>query len=380
MASTGRIRIGILGASADPWAWATAAHIPALKALPEYEIVAVASRSQENADAAAVAHGIPHAYGDYHAMIRRPDIDMVCVSTSSIRHHEFVMPAIAAGKHVFCEWPFGETMAQALEMRDAARARGVRSLVGLQNRCAPIVAYVRDLIAQGYVGKLWSVNLQRANDQTARKEVTPEYLEFLERADGGLRILAGHGLDTLAGYVGELVDLQAYMAVGLDTLRLVTGEFAPVRHKDHILVQGRLVGGAVVSAVMKQNSPTHKAFQLEISGSAGALVIATEEDLTPKDRHPGVPSDFSILGTPALGEPFAPLAVPERYRLVPVAVPAKQPFNVAHMYRRFSDALFAGTPCDLDFDHGVMRHRLLRTIVAAADSGARQPFAAMPDG
>ena len=372
--AAGSIRVGIIGASANPWAWASTAHVPALKALPEYDLVAVASRNRANADAAAAAHAVPRRYGDYAEMLRQPDIDLVCVSTSSVHHHALVMPAIAAGKHVFCEWPFGISLAEAEEMRDAAQARGVRTLVGLQTRYAPMVAYVRELIADGYVGEIWSVVFHRANDQTARKEVTPGYLEFLERANAGLRILGGHGLDTLAAYVGEFVDVQAYMEIGLKWLRLTTGERAPVTHKDQIVVQGRLAGNAVVSATLKQNSPTYKPFHLEISGSQGALVITTGDDLLPAARHPGVPYDLRLYGTQALGEPFAPLAVPPIHDRVPAAVPRGQPVDVAHMYRDFAQSLADRTPCATDFDHGVRRHQLLATIVRAAETGERQPF------
>lgn len=370
----GKIRLGILGASANPFAWASAAHIPALKSLPEYELVAVASRNQENADAAAAKHGIPRAYGDYHEMLAQPDLDMIVVSTSSAHHHQFVMPAIAAGKHVFCEWPFGTSMAQAVEMRDAAKAKGVRSLIGLQNRCAPIVAYVRDLIAQGYVGTLWSVNFDRANDQTARMSVSQAYVDFLEHANAGLRIMGGHALDTLAAYVGEFADLQAYMEIGMKEIRIDTGEVVPMTHRDHILVQGRLESGAVASIVMKQNSPTYKPFHLEISGSSGALVITTEGDLDPSERHPGVPNDYLIYGAPRLGAPFEPLTIPTEYKTVPRDTPDTQPLNVAQMYQAFAQALFDDRPGPLDFDHGVLRHEQLATIERAAASGHRQPF------
>ena len=218
------------------------------------------------------------------------------------------------------------------------------------------------------------VVFHRANDQTARKEVTPEYLKFLERADAGLRILAGHGLDTLAAYVGEFVDLEAYMERGLKQLRLTTGELAPVDHKDQIVVQGRLSGGTVVSTVLKQNSPTYRPFHLEISGSHGALVVTTGEDLPPAARHPGVPYDLRLFGAAALGEAFAPLTVPSRHVLVPPSVPPGQPIDVAHMYLDFARALHGDADADTDFDHGIRRHRLLETIRVAADTGHRQRF------
>ena len=286
------IRVGIVGASADPWAWASTAHVPALKALPEYELAAVASRDQERADAAGRAHGIPRTYGRFVEMIERPDLDMIVVSTSSEHHHALVMAAIAAGKHVFCEWPFGRNIDEAREMRDAAAARGVRTLAGLQTRYEPIVRYVRDLIAEGFLGTLWSADFHRANDQTARKAVSPEYLHFLETANAGLRILGGHALDTLSVYIGELVELQALTSIGMDRLELASGEVAPVTHKDHILVQGKTERGAVLSAMMKMNSPTYKPFYLELG----------------RPRPQGTPSGRPLFaGTARRARPWQPL-------------------------------------------------------------------------
>lgn len=369
------IRLGIIGASADPWAWASTAHVPALKALPEFELVAVASRDQSRANEAAKVHGIERAYGRYVDMLACADLDMIVVSTSSEHHHRLVMPAIEAGKHVFCEWPFGRDIHEAREMRDAAAARGVRSLVGLQTRYEPIVAYVRDLIADGFLGTLWSADFHRANDQTARKAVSPEYLHFLETANAGLRILGGHALDTLACYIGELRDLQAYMAIGMDRLELVTGEIAPVTHRDHILVQGIATSGAVLSAMLKMNSPTFRPFHLELSGSNGGLVITTSSDLDPKDRHPGVPFALEMWGTSGLDKPFEPIPVPPRYRRVPLAVPNGQPVAVAHMYQDFAKSLRANEAFLTDFAYGVRHHELLATIEQAAVDGMRHKWA-----
>lgn len=186
------------------------------------------------------------------------------------------------------------------------RARGVRTLVGLQGRYSPVVRYVQDLIRDGTIGRLWSVNFARANDQTAQMDVTPEYHRFLETANAGLRIQAGHALDTLTAYAGELRDLQAYMETEMDRIRVTTGEVLPLTHKDHILVQGRLLGDAVVSALFKQNSPTYKPFHLEISGSSGALVVTAGAELGRDVRHPGTPSEFELFGTSALGTHFVP--------------------------------------------------------------------------
>lgn len=365
------IRVGIIGASANPFAWASTAHVPALQALPDYDLVAVASRNQANADAAAALHGIPHAHGDYREMIERADLDMVIVSTSSAHHHPIVMAAIDAGKHVFCEWPFGTTIDEAIAMRDAAKARGVKTLVGLQGRYSPIVRYVQHLIADGFIGEIWSANFDCANDQTVQLTISQDYYQFLETANAGLRIQGGHALDTLAAYVGEIQDLQAYMETAMDRIKVDTGEILPLRQKDHISVQGRLGQKGVISAFFKQNSPAYKPFNLEIYGSSGALLVTVGSDLDLYARHPGVPSDLKLFGTAAVGKPFEPMDVPADYRLTPEQLPEGQPVDVAHMYFHFARALRGEAEFQTDFDHGVRRHRLLEAITTAAETGQR---------
>src|SRR5258707_1259714 len=134
MATSSRIRVGIVGASPQR-GFASLAHVPALQALPQFEIVAICTSRQESADAAA----------------RHPDIDLVTVSVKAPDHYKPVMAAIEAGKHVYCEWPLGRVTDEAVRMRDAARRRGIRHVVGLQGQVSPAIAYVKDLIAQDYV-------------------------------------------------------------------------------------------------------------------------------------------------------------------------------------------------------------------------------------
>lgn len=145
-------------------------------------------------------------------MVRHPDVDMVCVITSVMHHHALAMAALEAGKHVFCEWLLGATTPPVIEMRDLARVRGAHKCVDLQNRYAPMIAYVSDLIAGRDMGELCCANLARANDQITRTGMCESWLYFLDKtqANSGRTILGGHALDTLAAYVGEFADVQAY--------------------------------------------------------------------------------------------------------------------------------------------------------------------------
>src|SRR5512133_2210025 len=140
MAASSKIRVGIVGASASR-GFASIAHIPALKALSQFEFVAVCTARQQSADAAARHYGAPLAFSDPETLAEHPDIDLVTVSVKVPDHYRPVMAAIEAGKPVYCEWPLGRDTAEAIRMLDAAQQSGVRHVVGLQGQMSPAINY-----------------------------------------------------------------------------------------------------------------------------------------------------------------------------------------------------------------------------------------------
>lgn len=163
MTTSDKIRVGIVGASPDR-GFASVAHIPALRGLPDFAIAAVCTTRQESVDATARHFGIPLAFSDPVALARHPEIDLVTVSVKVPDHLPPVMAAIEAGKHVYCEWPLGRDTDEAVRMLDAAEGRGIRHAVGLQGQMSPAINYVKDLIADGYVGRVLTA--------TQRQELT----------------------------------------------------------------------------------------------------------------------------------------------------------------------------------------------------------------
>ena len=99
-----KIRVGLIGANAHS-GWSMRAHLPALRAMPDYELTAVCTSRPETAAESAAHYGARLAFHDYHMMVRHPDIDLVSVSVRVPLHHDMVMAALHAGKHVYCEWP-----------------------------------------------------------------------------------------------------------------------------------------------------------------------------------------------------------------------------------------------------------------------------------
>src|SRR5258707_2826197 len=118
-----KIRVGIIGASMRN-GWGRDAHIPALSALPEFEITAVSTSRQETADETAEHFGIPHAFADPYKMIQHPDVDLVSICVRVPFHHELGMASLDARKHLYCEWPLAATTEQVQHMRDLSSAKG----------------------------------------------------------------------------------------------------------------------------------------------------------------------------------------------------------------------------------------------------------------
>ena len=90
-----KIRVGIIGANAH-YGWSMRAHLPALRALPDYELTAVCTSRPETAAESAAHYGARLAFHDYHAMVTHPDIDLVSVSVRVPLHHDMVMAALHA--------------------------------------------------------------------------------------------------------------------------------------------------------------------------------------------------------------------------------------------------------------------------------------------
>src|SRR6202795_495289 len=161
---TDKIRVGIVGATVTQGGsgWGANAHVPALKALPHYELKAVCTSHEDTAKASAAAFGAERAFHRFSDMTADPDVDLIVVCVRVPGHRDLVMAGLQAGKAVFCEWPLGANLAEAEEMADLASQRSVKTSVGLQARSDPTILYARDLVQGGYIGEVLPPNLTTA--------------------------------------------------------------------------------------------------------------------------------------------------------------------------------------------------------------------------
>jgi predicted dehydrogenase len=119
--------------------------------------LAVASRSAERAEAFAARHGIDRAYGSYAEILADPDVDVLYVATPHPQHHAIAIAALRAGKALLVEKAFTATTAGAAEVVDLARETGVFAMEAMWTRFQPAVVAVRELVADGAIGEVRSV-------------------------------------------------------------------------------------------------------------------------------------------------------------------------------------------------------------------------------
>jgi predicted dehydrogenase len=362
MSTRNKIRVGIVGVSPNR-GFASIAHIPALKALPEFEITAVCTTRQDSAEAAARYFGVPLAFSDPEKLARHPDVDLVTVSVKVPDHYIPVMAAIEAGKHVYCEWPLGRDTEEAARMLAAAERKGIRHAVGLQGQMSRAINYAKDLIADGYVGRVLSATMIACAPNWGP---TIDRAYQAERANGAnlMTITGGHTIDTLCYCLGEFRELAAFVVSQRDRIPLEeTGEIiAP----DQLVVNGIVADGAVVSFQVRGGMNRGTAFLFEIHGDRGDL------QLTATSRASMQRQELNLKGARSDGAPLADLSIPGRYRWIPEGMTPDSRYNVAQLYARLAESIRDGKPASPGFDAAVTRHRLIDAIERASETGMKQ--------
>src|SRR6266849_2712652 len=362
MATSSKIRVGIVGASASR-GFASIAHVPALQALPDFECVAVCTARQESAEAAARHYGVPLAFSDPGKLATHPDIDLVTVSVKVPDHYRPVMAAIEAGKHVYCEWPLGRNTDEAVRMLDAAERAGVRHAVGLQGQVSPAINYVKDLVAEGYVGRVLSATLIGCAPNWG---AAIDRAYQADRANGAnlMTITGGHQIDALCYCLGEFRELAAFAVSQRDRIFCEeSGGLIPKTSPDQLVVNGVTGNGAVVSFQIRGGMNRGTEHLFEIHGDKGDLV------LTATTRASMQRQELTVRGAQGDTKELVELPIPEKYRWVPDGLPGDSRYNVAQLYARLGECIRDGKPASPDFAAAVTRHRQLDAIVRASETG-----------
>ncbi|MDP9309046.1 MAG: Gfo/Idh/MocA family oxidoreductase [Actinomycetota bacterium] len=359
-----RIRVGIIGANPDR-GWAAQAHIPALRSLADdFEITALSTSRRESADAASKFFDVPTAFDNHQQLVNSPAVDAVAVTVKVPYHLELATAALEAGKAVYCEWPLGNGLNEAETLAALAKNQGVLAVAGLQARSAPAVAYVRDLIEQGYVGEVLSTTLV-GSGMGWGPTVEPFNAYLNDKRNGAtmLSIAVGHTADALCYCLGEVRELSATMTVRRKTFTITeTDASKPMSAEDQVAVTGLLECGAALSIHYRGGVSRGTNLLWEINGSEGDLQLTATGGQTQI-------WEMDVRGGKGAQSSLELLPVPEQYRWAPPQGPAT---NVAQAYARFARDYREGTHFCPTFEDAVTRHRMLNAIETAAATGERQ--------
>lgn len=361
------LRVGLIGAGGR---WGPSAHVPALKGVSETELYALCTAHAETAQAAADKFGVARAYGSDKALNADAEVEAVVVAVRVPAHYQLTKNAIAAGKHVFCEWPLGANTKEAEELAALARKKNIRTMVGLQRRQSPAYLYMRELIREGYVGQVVAVNmmlmgsgvLTRPSDRTWQRDVT--------LGANVLTITFGHVFDAMCMVVGELAEVSAIVSTQVPQwFETDTKKYVDVTSPDNIVVQGRFENGAVVNAYVGVHPYHGSGHRFEVYGRDGTLSMIGGGQGGDEHRR-------KLMGGHKDDKALQELAVPERFKWVPEAVRNGPAYEVGQMWVKFAEAIRTGSQIEPDFDHAVRRHQTLDAIVRASQTGQRQKVAA----
>src|SRR5204862_3514044 len=336
--SESTLGVGIIGVSPDR-GWAATAHIPALRALPNYEIRALSAHSAESARTAGEAFGVSVVFSDHERLVTQPNIDVVAVTVKAPRHREPVDAALAAGKAVYCEWPLGRDLDDARAIAALAAEQEVLTVVGLQGRQAPAIGFIHELLSDGYVGEVLSTTMVGVS--VAGGSVVQANAYMLDETNGAnaLTIAVGHSLDTLNYVLGEFADLSALSALRRPVMTIEeTGEQIVKTAADQIALNGTLRSGVTASIHIREAVAGGFGFLWEINGTDGTLRITADAPF------PGI-FPLAVAGANGQGK-ITDLAVPaaltEKWPALK-GLDGTPAYNIGRAYAAFAADMDDGT-------------------------------------
>ena len=271
-----KIRVAVIGTG-----FGAAVHIPALMHLDATEVVAVVSRREERASAVAGRYNIPTASTDWRDVINDPAVDAVVVATPPYLHHQMVITAIEAGKHVLCEKPLARNLAETRDMAKLAASANVVAMVNHQFRYLPIRRRVKELIDEGYIGDPHSVSMIVFRSSLADPDDRSfGWMMEADKAGGMLRASGSHYIDTLRWWLGDIHAVAGVTATMVTHRKLPDSTTkARVDADDNFAFMLRFANGAIGSVHFSATAPTDAGESITISGSEGMLIVEGDGEL-----------------------------------------------------------------------------------------------------
>lgn len=381
---TTELRVAMIGhgfmGAAHSVGWRQA---PAAFDLPLAPRMAVlVGRDADKTASAARKWGWDETSTDWREVIARDDIDVIDIVTPGESHAEIAIAALAAGKHVLCEKPLANSVAEAEAMEQAAQdaaANGIHAMVGFTYRRVPAVTLMRDMIAAGRIGTVRQVRASYRQDWLADPESPMTWRLDKDRAGSGslgdigahiidmTQFVTGQSLTQVSAVLETLVDERPLLGESVGLSGTASSERGKVTVDDVALFTGRLASGTLATFEATRFATGRKnALDIEISGDAGALHWNLE--------------DMNVLGfydatRPAGEQGFTRILVtePEHPYLAgwwPTGHMLGYEHGFSHQAKDFVEAIASGNPPHPTFAEGLHVQRVLDAVERSSSNGS----------
>ena len=245
-------------------------------------------RDEAGVTAAAAQLGWEETETDYRQMVTRDDVQLVDVASIGSSHHAVVMAALAARKHVLCEKPLANSLAEAREMVEAAERAGVVASVNFNYRRVPAVQLAKQLIESGQLGEIRHWRAVYLQDWITDPEFPLVWrLQKHLAGSGALGDIGAHIIDLAHFLLGDIEEVNGLLKTFIKERPIpaeMTGlsasastERGEVTVDDAALVLARFANGAIGTfEATRFATGRRNRNSFEINGSRGSIVFDLE--------------------------------------------------------------------------------------------------------
>ncbi|WP_242682156.1 Gfo/Idh/MocA family protein [Herbiconiux sp. SYSU D00978] len=371
------IGYGFMGA-AHSQGWRVAPRFYDLPATPEMSVLV--GRDEARTAAAAEKWGWQETSVDWREVIRRDDIDIVDIVTPGDSHAEIAIAALEAGKHVLCEKPLANTVAEAEAMTDAAERaaeRGVQAMVGFTYRRVPAATFARELVARGAVGDIRQVRAQYLQDWLIDENAPLTWRMKKELAGSGslgdigahaidmAQFITGQRLDAVSGLLHTFVPRRPVLTESQGLSGKGGDEYGDVTVDDLALFNARFDGGAIGSFEATRFSTGRKnGLRVEVAGSKGAILFDLEDMNYLQYYDATAPADQQGFKRISVTEPMHPYMS----AWWPAGHIIGYEHGFSHQAKDFVEGIVSGEPARPSFADGLQVQRVLDAVERSADN------------
>jgi len=221
--------------------------------------------------------GFRRSTANWQTLIDDPAVEAIIIASPQSTHKEIALAAIAKGKPVLCEKPMGATIAESLEMAEAAESANVVNMVGFNYVRTPATQYARRLIREGAIGEISWFRGEHTEDFYADPNALASW-RTQGKANGTLGDLSSHMINAALALAGPIDSLCADVDTVFVDRPNANGEREAVTNDDHAQCLCRFSSGVMGHLYFSRVSSGRKmGYAYEISGSKGAIRFDQED-------------------------------------------------------------------------------------------------------